>query len=88
MAFEECKLNKQRKVVSSDLREFSRNDGTGEVALSSFRTGKGNILKWKKTGSDWLIAQESTSTTIAALQVFPLFPSSSVQLNKTGLSYL
>lgn len=71
MAFEECKLNKQRKVVSSDLREFSRNDGTGEVALSSFRTGKGNILKWKKTGSDWLILHKKVL--VQQLQLFRSF---------------
>ena len=57
MAFEECKLNKQREVVLSDLREFSRNDETGEVILSLVRTWKGNILKWK-IGSDWLVLQQ------------------------------
>lgn len=57
MAFEECKLNKQRKVVLSDLREFSRNVGTGEVILSLVRTWKGNNLKWK-IGSDWLVLRQ------------------------------
>lgn len=28
MAFEECKLHKQREVVLNDFRVFSRNDGT------------------------------------------------------------
>lgn len=58
MDFEECKLNKQRKVALSDLREFSRNGGTGEVILSLVRIWKGNILKWKRIGSQWLALQQ------------------------------
>lgn len=38
MAFEEGKLNKQRKVALSDLSKFSRNDGAGEIVLSLVRT--------------------------------------------------
>ena len=40
------------------LREFSRNGGTGEVILSLVRIWKGNTLKWKRIGSQWLALQQ------------------------------